>query len=136
MVLISVPFWIERFFCIQKEQLFPFSSTAFGWKEEHLVSLYRNKAFLLYQLGTIVPNCFILNTLVYYHQCDKQYRASSEKFEHAQTTQNIFGQVLNNSLKSAKKNNRYSGKLACLTLAFKFGHVAIIFLFNQMLSKK
>ena len=28
MVLISVPFWMERFFCIQKEQLFPFSSTA------------------------------------------------------------------------------------------------------------
>ena len=28
MVLISVLFWMERFFCIQKEQLFPFSSTA------------------------------------------------------------------------------------------------------------
>ena len=28
MVLISVPLWMERFFCIQKEQLFPFSSTA------------------------------------------------------------------------------------------------------------
>ena len=27
-VLISVPFWVERFFCIQKEYLFPFSSTA------------------------------------------------------------------------------------------------------------
>ena len=103
------------------------------WKEEHLVPLYRNKAFLLYQFGTIVPNWIILNTLVYYHQCDKQYRASSEKFEHAQTTQNIFEQVLNNSVKSTKKNNRFQ---ACLTLAYKFGHVAIIFPFNQMLSKK
>ena len=29
MVLIIVPFWMERSFCIEKEQLFPFPSAAF-----------------------------------------------------------------------------------------------------------